>query len=599
MRRFMFMMILWSVCLLSISTVSSQQEQLLTRWAADVSPENVLPEYPRPQLVREQWLNLNGLWDYAITNLNAEQPTEFDSEILVPFPIESLLSGVQERVMVRPVWYHRTFTTPEDWADQRVLLHFGAVDWEAKVWVNGQEIGTHRGGYDPFSWDITDALNETQAEQELVVRVLDPTEGTQPRGKQVFYPDAIWYTPTTGIWQTVWLEPVPQAHIEGLKLGSDIDEGIITVQASVSDTSADYSVSVDVLDGDAVVASATGNAADQIEIPIENAKLWSPDSPFLYDLRVTLSENDNALDSVTSYIGMRKIAMQPDDEGVLRLYLNNEPLFQYGLLDQGFWPDGLYTAPTDEALRYDIEVTRDLGFNLIRKHVKVEPDRWYYWADKLGMLVWQDMPSGDDFAEFGFGEIERSEKSVQQFELELQRMIDTHANHPSIVMWVLFNEGWGQYDTERLSDWLKAYDPTRLVNSASGWNDMLVGDVRDIHSYPGPEAPRRDSDRVSVLGEFGGLGLPVAGHTWLAQNSWGYQEYGDAETLLQGYTGLIERLRDLQETRGLAAAIYTQTTDVETEVNGIMTYDRELIKMGVDEIRAVNAMLFEPVSADN
>jgi beta-galactosidase/beta-glucuronidase len=599
MRRFMFMMILWSVCLLSISTVSSQQEQLLTRWAADVSPENVLPEYPRPQLVREQWLNLNGLWDYTITNLNAEQPTEFEGEILVPFPIESLLSGVQERVMVRPIWYHRTFTIPENWAGQRVLLHFGAVDWEAKVWVNGQEIGTHRGGYDPFSWDITDALNETQAEQELVVRVLDPTEGTQPRGKQVFYPDAIWYTPTTGIWQTVWLEPVPQAHIEGLKLGSDIDKSVITVQASVSDTSADYSVSVDVLDGDAVVASATGNAADQIEIPIEDAKLWSPDSPFLYDLRVTLSENDNALDSVTSYIGMRKIAMQPDDEGVLRLYLNNEPLFQYGLLDQGFWPDGLYTAPTDEALRYDIEVTRDLGFNLIRKHVKVEPERWYYWADKLGMLVWQDMPSGDDFAEFGFGEIERSEKSAQQFEFELQRMVDTHANHPSIVMWVLFNEGWGQYDTERLSDWLKAYDPTRLVNSASGWNDMLVGDVRDIHSYPGPEAPRRDSDRVSVLGEFGGLGLPVAGHTWLAQNSWGYQEYGDAETLLQGYTGLIERLRELQVTRGLAAAIYTQTTDVETEVNGIMTYDRELIKMGADEILAVNATLFEPVSADN
>jgi beta-galactosidase/beta-glucuronidase len=601
MRRFIFLILLCAIGVLSVSTVSSQEQQLLTRWAADVTPDNVLPEYPRPQLVREQWLNLNGLWDYAITNLNAEQPTDFEGEILVPFPIESVLSGVHERVQVRPVWYHRVFTIPEAWAGQRVLLHFGAVDWEAKVWVNGQEIGTHRGGYDPFSWDITDALVDMQAEQELVVRVIDPTEGTQPRGKQVFNPDAIWYTPTTGIWQTVWLEPVPDAHIEGLKLGSDIDRSIITVQANVSggEASAGYTFSIDVLDGEDIIATATGEAANALEIPIENPKLWSPDSPFLYDLRVTLKENDAVQDSVTSYTGMRKIAMQPDEEGVLRLWLNNAPLFQYGLLDQGFWPDGLYTAPTDEALRYDIEVTRDLGFNLIRKHVKVEPERWYYWADKLGVLVWQDMPSGDDFAEFGFGEIERSEKSAEQFELELQRMVDTHANHPSIVMWVIFNEGWGQYDTERLSSWLEAYDPSRLVNGASGWNDMGAGHVRDIHSYPGPDAPRRDPERVSVLGEFGGLGLPIAGHTWLAENSWGYQEYGDAETLLEGYTGLVQRLRELQETRGLAAAIYTQTTDVETEVNGIMTYDRELIKMGADEIRAVNSILFEPLPADN
>lgn len=600
MRRFLFLIVLWT--LVSVTAVSSQEQTLLTRWAADVDPLNVLPEYPRPQLVRGDWLNLNGLWDYAITTMNAEQPDEYEGEILVPFPIESVLSGVHERVTVRPVWYHRTFVVPEAWSGQRVMLNFGAADWETRVWVNGQEIGMHRGGYDPFSWDITDTLNAPQLEQELVVRVIDPTEGTQPRGKQVFNPDGIWYTPTTGIWQTVWLEPVSETHISGLKLGSDIDEGTITVQAEVSGGVADtdYTLSVDMLDGEDIVASMTGDAAGSLEISIENPKLWSPDSPFLYDLHITLKQNDQAVDIVTSYTGMRKIAMQPDDEGVLRLWLNNEPLFHYGLLDQGFWPDGLYTAPTDEALRYDIEVTRDLGFNMIRKHVKVEPERWYYWADKLGVLVWQDMPSGgEDYADFGAGEIQRSEKSAAQFELELQRMIDTLDNHPSIVMWVIFNEGWGQYDTARLTEWLEAYDPTRLVNSVSGWNDMGVGAVHDIHSYPGPEAPRRDPERASVLGEFGGLGLPIAGHTWLAENSWGYQEYGDAESLLTGYRGLIEQLRGLQETRGLAAAVYTQTTDVETEVNGIMTYDRELIKMGAEEIREVNSILFEPLPVEN
>lgn len=599
MRFLITLIILCAVSVVRVPQVYSQEQPLITRWAADVTPDNVLPEYPRPQLVREQWLNLNGLWEYALTNRNAEQPTTFDGDILVPFPIESVLSGVHMRATGKNLWYQRTFTIPETWADQNVLLHFGAVDWETTVWVNGRELGMHRGGYDAFSWDITDALVDTQTEQELVVLVWDPTEGTQPRGKQVFNPDAIWYTPTTGIWQTVWLEPVPTAHIVGLKLGSDIDEGLITVQASLSgeETVSDYILSVDVLDGSDLIATVTGNAVSGIEIPIAEPQLWLPDSPFLYDLQVRLIQNEAVLDEVESYVGMRKIALQPDADGVQRLWLNNQPLFQFGLLDQGFWPDGLYTAPTDEALRYDIEVTRDLGFNVIRKHVKVEPERWYYWADKLGVLVWQDMPSGDKLMGPGEGDFERSERSAEQFELELQRMVDTHANHPSIIMWVIFNEGWGQYDTARLSNWLQAYDPTRLVNSVSGWTDMAVGDVYDIHSYPGPDAPRRDPERASVLGEFGGLGLPVAGHTWLAENNWGYQEYSDAETLLQGYTNLIQRLRQLQETRGLTAAIYTQTTDVETEVNGIMTYDRALIKMGAEQIRSVNSILFEPLPA--
>lgn len=584
------------ICLLAGSLLLSDvqaQQPLRTRWAAEVTPENVLPEYPRPQMVRERWLNLNGLWDYAVTTLFGQQVTGFDAQILVPFPVESYLSGVQQSMDGRRLVYRRTFTVPSDWTGQRILLHFGAVDWEARVSVNGQEIGSHRGGYDAFSFDITDALHANGA-QELVVDVWDPTDLiTQPRGKQIRTPYNIWYTSTTGIWQTVWLEPVPEAHITGLKLQTDIDAGLLNLQTALNDSaSAGYTIRAEVLAEGAMVAAAAGDPGDVMQIAIDNPRLWSPEAPFLYDLRVAVLQDDAVIDEVTSYFGMRKIAVQPDEHGTPRLYLNNQPLFQFGLLDQGFWPDGLYTAPTDEALRYDIEMTRQLGFNLIRKHVKVEPARWYYWADRLGVLVWQDMPSGDDFAGFGEGEIQRSEMSAAQFELELQRMVDALGNHPSIVMWVIFNEGWGQYDTARLTDWLQGYDPTRLVNSASGWNDAGTGDVYDIHCYPGPGVPPPDPERAAVLGEFGGLGLPVPGHTWLPENNWGYEEYDDPAALLAAYTDLITRLRPLIESRGLAAAVYTQTTDVEIEVNGMMTYDRAITKMDPDAVRDLSSMLY-------
>lgn len=593
MKRLVLVVLFMLTASIFAAEVRSQEVHLLTRWAADVSPDNVLPEYPRPQMVREQWLSLNGLWEYALTSRTAEQPDSFGGEILVPFPIESALSGVQQRIDGQLLWYRRTFAVPEEWTDQRLLLHFGAVDWRTTVWVNGAEVGSHAGGYDPFSFDISAALN-TEDEQEIVVAVWDPTEGTQPRGKQVLYPDGIWYTPTTGIWQTVWLEPVPETYIEGFKLETDIDAGLLTLETTVRGNAdgGSYTITAEVLEGTEVVASGTGSANEALAITIPNPQLWSPDSPFLYDLRLTLSSGATVIDEVAGYFGMREIAMRQDENGIPRLWLNNQPLFQFGLLDQGFWPDGLYTAPTDEALRYDIEVTRQLGFNLIRKHVKVEPARWYYWADRLGVLVWQDMPSGDDFVDAGQGEINRSERSAAQFELELQRMVDRLYNHPSIVMWVIFNEGWGQYDTARLTDWLKDYDPTRLVNSASGWNDLGTGDVTDVHSYPGPDAPAPDPSRASVLGEFGGLGLPVEGHTWLDQLSWGYREYRDAAALQEAYRLLIANLDVLVETRGLAAAIYTQTTDVETEVNGMMTYDREIIKMDPEQAREINSALF-------
>ncbi len=576
----------------NIRTNQPLSTPMQTLWAANVTAENVHPEYPRPQLSRDNWLNLNGEWDFALAGKRSREPRNFDGKILVPFPVESALSGVARRADNRKLWYQRTFTVPQEWQGQRIILHFGAVDWETTVWVNDQEVGTHQGGYDSFSFDITDALT-TEGEQKLVVSVLDPSDkGTQPRGKQVREPGSIWYRSTTGIWQTVWLEPVSETHVKSLKMETNIDKKTLTLNVNMQGASETITVKAVALEAGEVVAEKTGSLDELLTLVIPNAKLWSPDEPFLYDLKVTLLQDDKVIDEVSSYFGMRKIKVEPDETGVMRLFLNNEVLFQFGLLDQGFWPDGLYTAPTDEALRYDIEVTKKLGFNMIRKHVKVEPARWYYWADKLGVLVWQDMPSGDAYVGDGDGEITRSEASARQFELELKEMIDEKHNHPSIVMWVLFNEGWGQYDTARLTQWLKEYDPTRIINSVSGWNDMGVGDVRDIHSYPGPNAPQLYPDRASVLGEFGGLGLAIEGLTWQAEENWGYQEYGDATVMLEAYTKLINRLRYLSVEEGLAAAVYTQTTDVEIEVNGMMTYDRKLTKMDPIQVRWANRIVY-------
>jgi beta-galactosidase/beta-glucuronidase len=573
----------------SATTVVQAQWQvkdapLVTRWARDVRPEQAHPEYPRPQMVRTDWQSLNGLWDYAVRPKDQDRPSEFDGKILVPFPIESALSGVMRRIdESQRLWYRRTFTLPTEWRDRRTLLHLGAVDWETTVWVNGHNLGTHRGGYDPFSFDITTALKES-GEQELLVAVWDPTDaGYQPRGKQVRQPEGIWYTPTTGIWQTVWLEPVPEAHIDGLRLTPDVDRSRLLVAPYVVGLEPGHVVDVVVLDQGAEVARGSGR--ERIEIDIPSPKLWSPQMPFLYDLTVTLRSAPGPTDQVHSYVGLRKASIGKDDRGVTRILLNNKPLFMLGPLDQGFWPDGLYTAPTDAALRYDIEMTKQFGFNLARKHVKVEPDRWYYWCDKLGLLVWQDMPSGDKID--AGPDYQRSRESAQQFELELKRLIDSRGNHPCIVMWIPFNEGWGQYDTRRVTEWIKQYDPTRLVNPASGWHDLKVGDVHDIHAYPGPDSPPTEPSRAAVLGEFGGLGLPLAGHTWLAEKSWGYRTFQTSEELTEAYLNLLTKLRGLLAD-GLSAAVYTQTTDVEIEVNGLMTYDRAAVKVDAERVAAAN-----------
>ena len=557
---------------------------LMTQWAKDVSPDNAHPEYPRPQMVRKDWLNMNGLWDYAITARDAEQPGKFDGEILVPFPCESALSGVMKPVgKDKRLWYRRTFRIPRKWKGQRVLLHFGAVDWDTTVWVNGKELGNHKGGYDAFTFDITDALKKSGS-QEIVLSVWDPTnDGNQPRGKQVKKPGGIMYTAVTGIWQTVWLEPVPETYITGIKIVPDFDKSRVRVKIDTAGDMKGYYFNVTVRGSGLLRTTAGSIGLNKLTVTVPDAKLWSPDSPFLYDLEVKLLKDDKPRDKVDSYFGMRKIEVKKDEAGINRLFFNDKVVFQYGPLDQGWWPDGLYTAPTDEALRYDIEILKKIGCNMLRKHVKIEPARLYYWCDKLGLMVWQDMASGNN----------KGDEARVQFELELKRMVENFYNHPSIIMWVPFNEGWGQHDTPRYSRLVKEWDPTRLVNEASGWTNRESGDVRDIHSYPGPAAPPNEDKRVAVLGEFGGLGLPVKGHTWQEEKNWGYRSYETREQLTDAYVALLDRLRPLIG-RGLSAAVYTQTTDVEVEVNGYMTYDRAMIKADAKQMAEAARKLYLP-----
>ncbi len=570
------------------------QGRIMTRWAAEVRPDLVLPEYPRPQLVRARWLNLNGLWDYAIAAKDASRPKDWDGRILVPFAVESALSGVGKPVgSAKALWYRRTFAVARDWRGGRILLHFGAVDWECTIWVNGLEAGTHRGGYEPFTFDITEALKRG-TKQEIVLRVFDPTDDDNSpiaRGKQVMKPHSIFYTAVTGIWQTVWLEPVPDTHIVGLKLTPDIDISNLTIEAEIAGDSTGTAMAVKVSRGQELVAEATLPSDSPACLEIPKPELWSPSNPALYDVRVALTKGGKTLDEVTGYAGLRKIALGKDAQGFNRLFLNNEPLFELGPLDQGWWPDGLYTAPTDAALRYDIEIIKALGMNMLRKHVKVEPDRLYYWCDKLGLLVWQDMPSA--LFERASLAAEALAARDAQFESEWKAIMDALVNHPAIVMWVPFNEGWGQYDTERIAAWTKQHDPTRLVNNASGWTDKGAGDVSDIHSYPGPAMPPVEERRAAVLGEFGGLGLPLAGHLWQAEGNWGYRNFDDTRVYETRYAELIKNLYPLVD-NGLAAAVYTQTSDCEVEVNGLMTYDRAVVKLDPARFSALNRGFLPP-----
>lgn len=572
-------------------------DKIKTAWADKVDPACPLPEYPRPTLVRPAWQNLNGHWNYAIRPADAPQPELFDGKILVPYPVESSLSGVQRRLAENEVlWYERRFTVPAEWRQGALLLHFGAVDWEADVYLNGIRVGGHKGGYTAFSIDIAPYL--TRGEQTLAVRVADPTDrGTQPRGKQVTEARTIWYTPVTGIWQTVWLEPVPESRIASLRTTPDIDTKSLTVEAAIVGARRGDIVEITLRNNGRTVAEARAAAGEPLRLTLPEMKLWTPDTPMLYDLETTLLRGGKSVDRVGSYAAMRKNSVVRGKEGFLRLALNDRECFQFGPLDQGWWPDGLYTAPTDEALAYDIIKTKDLGFNMIRKHVKVEPERWYWHCDRLGILVWQDMPNGGPSPEwqnnryFDGTEAKRTAESEAQFRKEWKEIVDQLYNHPSVAMWVPFNEAWGQFRTEEIARWTKDYDPTRIVNAASGGNFYPdAGEVLDIHSYPHPRFFLFDIGRVNVIGEYGGIGLPLEGHLWQPDQNWGYVRFKNAGEVTDEYVRYAEMLERLIPT-GCSGAVYTQTTDVEIEVNGLMTYDRKRMKVDERRLHEVNQRL--------
>jgi len=615
------------------------QPHLLTPWAQDALSGNGWREYPRPQMERKRWFNLNGLWDYAITDRTAPPPADYAGKIRVPYPIESVLSGVG--CALKPsqqLWYRRTFTLPADWKGNRILLNFGAVNWACAVWINGGLAASHQGGYDPFSVDISAFLRPDRP-QEIVLSAANPANTSdQPRGKQHLEPQGIWYTPASGIWQTAWLEPVAaEASIAELRVVPDIDAGAVTlsVLGSSPDIPDTYAFRARVTTGGRVVAEAIHRLDRTVRLSIPQPVLWTPDNPHLYDLQVELfripspfagkrgvhrGNGEQSLfkigpdavlvDAVTSYFGLRQISMVPGPNGPI-FALNHRPLFMYGTLDQGFWPDGIYTPPTEAAFRHDLDFLKQAGFNMLRKHVKVEPELFYRYCDQIGLLVWQDMPSGmydappipgqhepsPEFVHSDSGEVVMRSTAAAQFELELRRMIDALGHHPSIVVWVPFNEGWGQYDSARILQWVKAYDPTRLVDSPSGWKDTGHGDIRDFHTYrPHPEMPRvPDASRITVIGEFGGVALPVEGHLW-AEKGWGYQESKNTADLEREYRQRVDGILAGIGAHGIAAAIYTQTTDVEGELNGLITYDRKIIKIPVAELKQINSSL---ISAGN
>jgi hypothetical protein len=547
-------------------TWAPKQAPLMTKWAKQVDPNKPWPEYPRPQMVRRDWLNLNGIWEYQSGAEGEAVPVgqKLSSAILVPYPVESALSGVMEHH--DRLWYRRSFTVPSPWKNKRVLLNFGAVDFESEVYINGKSVGVHKGGYLPFSYDVTPYLTGN-GPQELIVRVFDPTDAAgEPRGKQTTKPGGIMYTPTTGIWQTVWLEPVSQTAIQNLKIVPDLDTQTVKITVNADGVTPDTKVVIKIGDAGTVVQAVEARPNTELSIPISYPKRWSPDRPFLYDLEVTLTQDKTVTDRVQSYFGMRKIALGLDN-GVKKMLLNNQFVFEIGPLDQGFWPDGIYTPPSDAALKADIETMKLYGFNMVRKHIKVEPARWYYWTDKLGLLVWQDMPSPDSYTDHP------PPVDKPEFESELQQMVEARWNSPSIIMWDIFNEGQGQFDTPRLVSLVKALDPSRLVNEASGGDYTGSGDVSDRHSYPPPACPAPSKTQALACGEYGGIGFVVKGHTWRPTGG-GYTNVTSPADLEELYGEFADQLKSFRDDNGMSAAVYTQITDVETELNGLMTYDR-------------------------
>ena len=580
-------------------------DNIKTKWGENINPNNVLQEYPRPILVRNDWKNLNGLWDYTITSKGENKPENYDGEILVPFPIESSLSGVRKRISKeQELWYHKNFQIPKKWKSKEIIIHFGAVDWESELWINDINVGLHKGGYDPFSFNITPYLRKGK-NQKLELRVWDPTDdGFQPRGKQIKNPKGIWYTPVSGIWQTVWLEPVNYKHITNIHTTTDIDDSSVLIKLFSSYDFKDDLIEFVLKEDEKVLQKTIIKADLETKISFENPKLWTPESPFLYDLEIKLISKGKIIDHIETYFGMRKISIKKDVNGTRRMMLNNKEYFQFGTLDQGWWPDGLYTAPSDEALKFDIFKTKEFGFNMIRKHVKVEPARWYFHADKIGMLVWQDMPNGEKIERpkwqrnnfFNGQEFIPSFESEMNFKNEWNEIIDFLYSNPSIVCWVPFNEAWGQFKTEEISQLTKNIDPSRLVNAASGGNYYNVGDITDIHNYPEPKMLFYNPNQSNVLGEYGGIGLAIENHLWQSDKNWGYVKYKSSEKATDEYVNFANQLLEMV-LKGFSGAIYTQTTDVEGEVNGLITYDRKIIKLDMERVKEINKKVIKELPA--
>ncbi len=576
---------------------STEAQNLKTPWTEEVNPSSPLPEYPRPMLQRSEWKNLNGQWNYAIQPSEAVTPSEFDGVITVPYPLESNLSGVTKHLRrSEALWYERTFSIPSGWRGKKIILHFGAVDHEAWVYVNGKFVGSHIGGYSAFSLDITKSL--VSGDNRLLVKVTDTTdERTQPVGKQRCEkqnPGSIWYTSVSGIWQTVWLEPVSDSYIKHLKITPDLDNKRFIIETSVSGLQVGQMLQYTLFDGNKEISKSIVNSGIPGVLIVDKPTFWNPDTPKLYDIKVALVKENQIIDEVKSYAALRKISTSKDKEGVWRLMLNNKEQFHFGPLDQGYWPDGLYTAPTDAALKFDIQKTKDWGFNMIRKHMKVEPERWYYYCDSIGLLVWQDMPAMMNSNEpwrpdewYSGDEGCHSQTVEDNFKHEWSDIINQLYSHPCIVVWTPFNEAWGQFKTDEIVDFTRSLDGTRLINSASGGNHRPTGDILDLHSYNRPpKLAINDSQRPVVLGEYGGLGRHIQGHRWLETDATTYVNYSSAKELTDSYLEQAEAMIHLKDR--ICAAVYTQTTDVETEVNGLMTYDRCVMKMNEERIREIN-----------
>ncbi len=615
MKRSLFMVL--ALSMMTAGTVYAQDwkpagDHIRTVWADEVSPADVHREYPRPQMVRPEWKSLNGLWEYSITPKDASVPEKFDGRILVPFAVESSLSGVGRTLTPEDaLWYRTTFRVPSAWKGKRLMLNFEAVDWQADVIVNDIQVGKHTGGYTHFSFDITPYLKS--GDNTLVVRVEDATDNDfQPRGKQVRNPNGIWYTAVSGIWQSVWIEPVSKARVTDYYAVSDIKAGTMNVSVATEGLLEGDVVRVRLLDGGVGYSTDNGVSGQEIAqgktvpngtvtLPVSDAKLWSPESPYLYGLEISVLRGGKVVDSVHGYTAIREVSLYVKNRNTKLMGLNGQPLFQFGPLDQGWWPDGLYTAPADEALEYDIRKTKDFGFNMIRKHIKVEPSRWFYHCDRLGMLVWQDMPcfGSNNLNKWGVHnynegtDFPATPQAKANYYKEWAEIIAQLKKFPCIVMWIPFNEAWNQFDTKAVVDFTRAQDPTRLINMSSGGNwEPDCGDVMDNHHYPYPAMYLWEPGMANVVGEFGGIGLPIDGHLWQTDRNWGYVQYKNGEEVLDEYARFADHLILLIK-QGVCGAVYTQTTDVEGEVNGFMTYDRKMVKMDEERLRAINTKVIK------